>query len=194
MKRRADARARSVWARLRRTAVHGDREELGELWMRLDPDPSRVADATEPGVPAVDALVVDAAGDAPARIASPFRVPPVPPVPPTKPAPPAPPTVAVPAVADRDDALVDALHRVADSFERIAESLEADRLDRRARFDDVDGLLHELVNGLARPTAVPPVVIGGSIESGELEAPGAAGALVDLTRDEIAPAADTADA
>lgn len=191
MNRRFDGRARSVWARLRRTAVHGDRDELGEPWMRLDPDPSRVVDRIEPGVPAVDALVVDSTGAVPARVESPFLVPPVPPVPPVRPAPPA---AASPAVADHDDALVDALHRVADSFERIAESLEADRLDRRARFDDVDGLLHELVNGLARPTAVPPAVIGGSIEAGELEEPVAVEAHVDLTRGEIAATAGAGDA
>jgi hypothetical protein len=188
MRRRFDGQARLAWARLRRTAAHGDRDELGEPWMRLDPDPSRVVDQIGPEVPAVDALLVDSA-----RVESPFLVPPVPPVPPVRPEPPAPPAVATPAVPDREDALVDALHRVADSFERIAESLEADRLDRRARFDDVDDLLHELVNGLARPTAVPPVVIGGSIESGELEDPALARAQVDLTRPEIVATADVRD-
>ncbi|HEY5014433.1 MAG TPA: hypothetical protein VIK61_17245, partial [Acidimicrobiia bacterium] len=116
---------------------------------------------------------------------------PAPPVPPEPPAPPAP---AAPAVADRDDALVDAMHRVADSFERIAESLEADRLDRRARFDDVDGLLHSLVNGLARPTSVAPVVIGGSVESGDFEELTAAEAHVDLTQGEIAAPTGAVDA
>ena len=193
MKRAFDDRARSAWARVRRTAVHAERDELGEPWMRLDPDPSRVVDRIDPGTPTVDALVVESE-----RVESPFLVPPVPPVPPLRPAPPAPPTVpdrAVPdhAVPDRDTALVDALHRVADSFERIAESLEADRLDRRARFDDVDDLLHELVNGLARPTAVPPIVIGGSIESADIGEPAPALPPIDLTRPEIAATADAGD-
>jgi hypothetical protein len=71
---------------------------------------------------------------------------------------------AGPPGRDRDAALVSALHRVADTFERVADSLDADRRDRRARLDDVDGLLREIVSGLRQPTAVPPVVIGGSID------------------------------
>ncbi|MDQ1466734.1 MAG: hypothetical protein QOH10_1149 [Actinomycetota bacterium] len=80
------------------------------------------------------------------------------PAPAAKPAPEDEPRPAAP-----DTALVSALHRVADSFERVAESLDADRCDRGARLDDVESLLREFMSGL-RPTAVPPVVIGGSIE------------------------------
>lgn len=67
-------------------------------------------------------------------------------------------------VADHDLELVNALHRVADAFESIAESLEADRRDRRAQNDTVEFLLRELVLGFAQPSAAPPIVLGGSID------------------------------
>jgi hypothetical protein len=60
--------------------------------------------------------------------------------------------------------LVQALHRVADTFETVAEDLELDRQERRARLDTVEVLLRDLVTGLAPPTAVPPIVVGGSID------------------------------
>jgi hypothetical protein len=68
-------------------------------------------------------------------------------------------------VADHDLQLVNTLDRVADAFENIAESLEADRRDRRVQLDTVEFLLRELVLGFAQPTAVPPVVLGGSIDA-----------------------------
>jgi hypothetical protein len=64
-----------------------------------------------------------------------------------------------------DSGLVRELHRVADAFERIAETLEVDRCERGARLDAVELLLRDLVTGLTHPTAVSPLVVGGSIES-----------------------------
>jgi len=65
--------------------------------------------------------------------------------------------------ATEDPGLVPALNRVADAFERMAASMEVEHREREARLDAVEGLLRELVTGLAQPTAVPPVVVGGSI-------------------------------
>jgi hypothetical protein len=71
---------------------------------------------------------------------------------------------AVPDAADADAGLVPALNRVVDAFERIAESLDADRRERGARLDAVEMLLRDLVTGLSQPTAEPPIVVGGSID------------------------------
>ena len=85
-------------------------------------------------------------------------------------------------VADHDLELVNALHRMADAFESIAESLEADRRDRRAQLDAVEFLLRELVIGFAPATAVRPVVLGGSIEPGAgADANGCGGIDIDLS-------------
>ncbi len=65
--------------------------------------------------------------------------------------------------ADPDPGLVPALNRVADAFERMAASIEVEHRERDVRLDAVEQLLRELVTGLAQPTAVPPVVVGGSI-------------------------------
>ncbi len=89
------------------------------------------------------------------------------------------PAVAVPA--DGEEALVGALHRVADSFERVAESLDADRRERRGSLEGFDALLRELVTELRPPSAIPPVVVGGSIEPDALEG------QLDLSQPEIAP-------
>ena len=72
--------------------------------------------------------------------------------------------IAVPIAAEADAGLLPALNRVADAFERIAESLEVDRRERGARLDAVEGLLRDLVTGLGQPTAEPPIVVGGSID------------------------------
>lgn len=73
-------------------------------------------------------------------------------------------------VADHDLELVTALQRVATAFESIAKSLDTDRRDRRAQLDAVEFLLREMVIGFAQPTAIAPVVLGGSVD------PSAAGA------------------
>jgi hypothetical protein len=73
-------------------------------------------------------------------------------------------------VAEHDLELVAALHRVADAFESIAESLDADRRDLRAHLDVVEFLLRELVIGFAQPAAVPPVVLGGTVDPAALGA------------------------
>jgi hypothetical protein len=76
---------------------------------------------------------------------------------------------------DRDLELVQALARVADTFARIADGLDSDRRERRAQFeadrrdrrtqlDAVEYLLREMAVGVGGATAVPPVVVGGSIE------------------------------
>ncbi len=76
---------------------------------------------------------------------------------------------------DRDLELVQALTRVADTFSRIADGLDADRRERRAQFeadrrdrrtqlDAVEYLLREMTIGVGGATSVPPVVVGGSIE------------------------------
>lgn len=73
-------------------------------------------------------------------------------------------------IADRDLELVNALHRIADSFESIAASLETDRRDRCAQLDAVEFLLREMVIGMAQPTTARPMVLGGTIDSSALSA------------------------
>jgi hypothetical protein len=68
------------------------------------------------------------------------------------------------APGEADPGLVPALNRVADAFERMAQSMEVEHREREARLGAVEELLRELVTGLAQPTAVPPVVLGGSID------------------------------
>jgi hypothetical protein len=68
--------------------------------------------------------------------------------------------------AEHDTHLASALQRVADAFESIAESYAIDRRDRAQQLEAVEFLLREMVLGLAQPTALPPVVLGGSIEPG----------------------------
>jgi hypothetical protein len=77
--------------------------------------------------------------------------------------------------ADHDTELVNALHRVADAFESIAQSLEIDRSDRREQLDAVEFLLREMVLGMAQPTATTPGVLGGSIDPSSIT-PGASAA------------------
>jgi hypothetical protein len=60
--------------------------------------------------------------------------------------------------------LVAALSRVADTFEKLAAGLEADRRERGARLDAVEALVRELVSGLSQGTAVAPIVVGGTID------------------------------
>jgi len=67
------------------------------------------------------------------------------------------------APTNADPGLVPALNRVADAFERMAASVEVEHREREARLDAIEHLLREFVSGLAPPTAVPPVVVGGSI-------------------------------
>ena len=86
----------------------------------------------------------------------------------------------------RDTELMNALHRVADAFESIAGSLEADRRDRRRQLDAVEFLLREMVLGFAMPTAGPPGVLGGSIDPGAIDAPAFRAVDVDLTDSPIA--------
>jgi hypothetical protein len=76
-------------------------------------------------------------------------------------------------------ALVSALNRVADSFEKVVESLDTDRRERWARLDDLDTLLRELVISLRPPTSVPPVIVGGSIDPSVEE-------QIDLSQPDIA--------
>ena len=73
-------------------------------------------------------------------------------------------------VADRDVEVVNALHRIADSFESIAASLETDRRDRRAQLDAVEFLLREMVLGMVRPPATQPMVLGGTIDASAVNA------------------------
>jgi hypothetical protein len=88
---------------------------------------------------------------------------------------PAPRPGPVRGATDRDLEIVHALGRVADTFARIADGLDADRRERRAQFeadrtdrrtqlDAVEYLLREMAIGVGGATAVPPVVVGGSIE------------------------------
>jgi hypothetical protein len=65
----------------------------------------------------------------------------------------------------RDIELLGALHRIADSFERVADGLEAERRDRATQLDAVEFLLREIVIGSVAPTAVRPTVLGGSIDA-----------------------------
>jgi ParB family transcriptional regulator, chromosome partitioning protein len=73
-------------------------------------------------------------------------------------------------VADHNLELLNALHRVADAFASIGQSLEADRRDRHAQLDAVEFLLREMVIGFAQPTAVSPVVLGGTVDPAALGA------------------------
>jgi hypothetical protein len=73
-------------------------------------------------------------------------------------------------IAEHDPELVNALHRVATAFESIAESLESDRSDRRTQLDAVEFLMREMVLGFAHPTAVAPVVLGGTVDPAALRA------------------------
>jgi hypothetical protein len=84
-------------------------------------------------------------------------------------------------IADHDLELVNALHRVATSFESIAESLESDRLDRRTQIDAVEFLMREMVLGFAHPTAVAPVVLGGTVDPAALRTEPAAAVDIDLS-------------
>jgi hypothetical protein len=94
-------------------------------------------------------------------------------------APAAPPAPAVPPAPQgisavephADRALVEALHRVADSFEKVAASLDADRRERRGTIDDIDALLRTLVGELRSPSAVTPVVVAGTIDLDASAAP-----------------------
>jgi hypothetical protein len=82
---------------------------------------------------------------------------------------------------ESDAGLVPALNRVADAFERMAASMEVEHREREARLATVEELLRELVTGLARPTAVPPVVVGGSISLDMLHDGPDDGAEIDLS-------------
>jgi hypothetical protein len=92
---------------------------------------------------------------------------------------------------DRDAELVAALGRVADTFARIADGLDADRRERRVQFeadredrrtqlDAVEYLLREMAIGVGGATAEPPIVVGGSIE------PDALGASREMDTPELA--------
>jgi hypothetical protein len=83
--------------------------------------------------------------------------------------------------ADHNTELVNALHRVAEAFESVAETLDVDRRDRRQQLDAVEFLLREMVIGLAQPTAVSPIVVGGTIDPGVLAARPLAAVDIDLT-------------
>jgi len=84
-------------------------------------------------------------------------------------------------IAEHDLELVNALHRVAESFERIAESLESDRRDRQVQLDAVEFLMREMVLGAAQPTAVSPAVLGGTIDSVALVGHAESGIDIDLS-------------
>jgi hypothetical protein len=72
---------------------------------------------------------------------------------------------ADPGPVDHD--LLREVQRVADAFERIAASIEADRREHGARLEAVETILRNLVSGVTSPTSVPPVVVGGSIDLSE---------------------------
>jgi hypothetical protein len=87
---------------------------------------------------------------------------------------------------ERHTELVNALHRVADAFESIAEHLESDRRDRRQQLDAVEFLLREMVLGLAQPTATRSGALGGSIDPGALGTQPLSAVDIDLTDSPIA--------
>jgi hypothetical protein len=82
---------------------------------------------------------------------------------------------------ETDPGLVPALNRVADAFERMAASLEIEHREREVRLAAVEQLLRELVTGLGQPTAVPPVVVGGSISAEMLQGHPDDAAAIDLS-------------
>lgn len=87
---------------------------------------------------------------------------------------------------DRDSELVSALHRVADAFASIAESLEADRGERHQQLDAVEFLLREMVLGIALPASGPPGVLGGSIDPAAIDANAFGRVEIDLSDSPIA--------
>jgi hypothetical protein len=96
---------------------------------------------------------------------------------------------------DREMEIVHALGRVADTFARIADGLdadrrerrlqfEADRQDRRTQLDAVEYLLREMAIGVRGATVEPPIVVGGSIKPDAIEptpAPEPRGLHIDLS-------------
>jgi hypothetical protein len=109
--------------------------------------------------------------------------------PPVAPAPIASPPIASPPAEPADDTrtLVDALYRVADAFERVADSIDADRAARRSTLDDVDALLRTLVGELRSPAAVAPVVLAGTIDATDSRSLTPGDDAIDLAADERRP-------
>ena len=87
---------------------------------------------------------------------------------------------------ERHTELVNALHRVADAFESIAEHLESDRRDRRQQLDAVEFLLREMVLGFAHPTDSRSAALGGSIDPGALGTQPLSAVDIDLTHSPMA--------
>jgi hypothetical protein len=89
------------------------------------------------------------------------------------------------AAIEVDPGLVPALNRVADAFERMAASMEVEHREREARLAALEGLLRELVTGVAQPTAVPPAVVGGSISLDMLRDGPDDGSEIDLSEPQL---------
>ncbi|MGO9874662.1 MAG: hypothetical protein ACLPVY_12775 [Acidimicrobiia bacterium] len=68
-----------------------------------------------------------------------------------------------------------ALHRIADSIERLSAQLDAYHQERAEHLDAVEFLLREMVIGTISVLPVGPVVLGGVIDPG----------AIDLTRSEV---------
>jgi hypothetical protein len=77
--------------------------------------------------------------------------------------------------------LANALHHVADALESIAATFDVERRDRRQQLDAVEFLLREMVIGFAQPTAVSPIVVGGSIDPAALPASPLGAVDIDLS-------------
>jgi hypothetical protein len=192
MMRRLRDRLRTSRATALYHRLDGTSEDDGRPWMisgderGVGVEPARRDNAPEPHVDVVGAIVDDEVDDAIDEVIdvaaetgvvndtrSDIDTTPAA----TTPAATAPEATAAAAI---DPGLVPALNRVADAFERMAQTMEVEHREREARLGAVEELLRELVTGLAHPTAVPPVVVGGSIDLERLHEHPDTGPEIDL--------------
>jgi hypothetical protein len=183
MMRRLRDRLRTSRATALYHRLDGTSEDDGRPWMisgderGVGVEPARRENAPEPHVDVVDAIdeVIDVAAETGVVNDTRSEIEKTPAA--KTPAATAPEATAPAAI---DPGLVPALNRVADAFERMAQTMEVEHREREARLGAVEELLRELVTGLAHPTAVPPVVVGGSIDLERLHEHPDAGPEIDL--------------
>jgi len=83
-------------------------------------------------------------------------------------------------LTERDVEQTKAMHRIADTIERLSAQLDAYHHERAEHFDAIEFLLREMVIGTVAPAAVRPVVLGGVIDPD----------AIDLTRLEVTISTD----
>jgi len=88
---------------------------------------------------------------------------------------------SIPAqLTERDVEQTKALHRIADTIERLSAQLDAYHHERAEHLDAIEFLLREMVIGTISASTVRPVVLGGVIDPD----------VIDLTRPEVTIIAD----